>query len=92
MSGVSDVRRSEEPTERLTALTVEMALPLDRPENADVKAIIFLDTEDRGGMQLHGWDSDVEAIAALLGHLQAMFAANGMELDIVGIPETPEGL
>jgi hypothetical protein len=69
-----------------------MTRVLDEPENEDVRAIIFLDAEDRGGIQLHGWEDETEAMAHLFAHLQAIFRATGRDLDFIGIPDSPEGI
>jgi len=82
----------DHPVDRLTELCAEMTTPLDRPENEDVKAIVFLHDEGRGGIQLHGYDSQAEAMAELFVHMKAVFASMGKDLDFIGIPESPEGL
>lgn len=89
---MSDITRGEEPMDRLTGLCAEMTTVLDEPENADVRAIIFLDTNTRGGIQIHGWEDDLDAMAHLFIHMQAVFRANGRDIDFVGIPDSPEGL
>lgn len=87
-----EVTRSLEPHDRLTHLCAEMTTVLDRPENGDVRAIVMLNTDDRGGIQTHGYTDDTEAMAELFVHMQAIFRAAGKELDIFGIPNSPEGL
>lgn len=77
----STPRRTEEPHDRLTRLCAAMTDALDaHPERGDEKAIVFLQDEKRGGLQLHGYDDDTEAIADLLVHLRAIFEANGKRL------------
>ena len=83
---------SREPTDRLTRLCAEMTEPCDRPENADVKAIVFLSDEHRGGIQMHGYDDQTQGMVDLFLHLQVMFRSVGKDLQFVGIPESPEGL
>lgn len=81
-NGDDDVRRTEEPHDRLTELCAVMTDALDRalePGEAP-KCIVFLDDGDRGGLQLHGYDDDTDAIVDLLVHLRAIFRANGKEL------------
>jgi hypothetical protein len=87
-----DVTRGPEPMDRLTGLCDQMTRVLDYPENEDVRAIVFLDDGERGGIQLHGYTDDVEAMAALFVHMQAVFRANGRDIQFVGIPDSPEGL
>jgi hypothetical protein len=92
---VTDVRRPEdEPHDRLTRLCGAMTDALDaHPERREGdRCAIFLDDEHRGGIVLHGWESDTEALAALLMHLRAIFRANGKDLEVIGIPNSPEGL
>jgi hypothetical protein len=87
-------RQSDQPIDRLTELCAEMTVPLERPENAKVRAIVFLDDmeEERGGLQMFGWEDHTEAMAHLFVHMKAVFQANGADLDFIGIPESPEGV
>lgn len=87
-----DVTTHDGPVDRLTGLCAEMTTVLDRAENADVKAIVFLRDEERGGIQLHGYDSHGKAMAELFLHMKAVFASMGQELEFIGIPDSPEGL
>ena len=59
---------------------------------SEVRCIVFLDDGKRGGLQLHGYDNDTEAMADLLVHLRAIFAANGKTLEIVTVPDDPRSL
>jgi hypothetical protein len=86
------VTRGFEAIDRLTRLCVEMTEPLDKPENWDVKAVVLLHDEDRGGIQIHGYDDEAEAMADLFIHMKAIFQAQGKDLQFIGIPESPEGL
>jgi hypothetical protein len=84
----SDVTRSEEPHDRLTELCAVMTDALDaalEPGEAP-KCIVFLNDDDRGGLQLHGYDDDADAIVDLLVHLRAIFRANGQELQVHALP------
>ena len=54
-----------------------------QPEYDDgVKCCVFLQDGERGGLVLHGYDEDSEAIADLFLHLRAIFRSNGSELVI----------
>lgn len=77
------VKRTEnEPHSRLTRLCAAMTAAMEAdPEYRDTdKAIIFLDDGETGGIVLHGYESDSEAMADLIGHLMALFKANGKQL------------
>jgi hypothetical protein len=76
------VRRTEEPHDRLTRLCAAMTDALDAHPERRVgdKCIVFLDDGFRGGLQLHGYDQDSEAMADLFIHLRALFEANGKTL------------
>jgi hypothetical protein len=87
-----DVTSHDHPVDRLTDLCAEMTVPLERPENADVKASIFLHDTERGGIVLHGYDDEVEAMAELFVHMKAVFNSIGKDIDFIGIPDSPEGL
>jgi hypothetical protein len=75
-------RRSEQPHDRLTELCAVMttALEGDPLYGEGVKCIVFLQDGKRGGLQMHGYDDDAEAIADLFMHLKAIFEANGKTL------------
>lgn len=80
---MSDERRTEQPHDRLTRLCDAMTDALDaHPERGDEKCIVFLqsETDQRGGLQLHGYENDTEAMADLLFHLRAIFRANGKDM------------
>jgi hypothetical protein len=81
-------RRTEEPHDRLTRMCAAMTATLDaHPETSeDVKCIVFLQDGDRGGMQLHGYEEDSEAMVDLLMHLKAIFEANGQTLSFMPMP------
>jgi hypothetical protein len=86
---MSDVRRQEgEPFDRLTRLAAEMTDVLEAKgsEVEDVKCIVFLDDRDRGGIHLHGYEDDMEAMADLFLHMKAVFEANGKQLAFAPMP------
>jgi hypothetical protein len=78
-------QRAEQPHDRLTRLCAAMTDALDaHPEHDDEKCIVFLHSpaDSRGGIQLHGYDDDLEAVADLLVHLRAILETNGKTLII----------
>jgi hypothetical protein len=80
---MSDARRSLQPHDRLTRLAdAGIKAIAAHAEHGDAKVVIFLDSdsEDRGGMVLHGYDSDAEAVADVLLHVRAIMQANGKDL------------
>ena len=87
-----NVTRHEHSVDRLTGLCDEMRTPLLRPENDDVKAIVFLRDRERGGIVLHAYDDETEAMAELFLHIKAVFNSIGKDIDFIGIPDSPEGL
>lgn len=91
---MSEPTRSHEPHTRLTHLCAEMTKVLDREENADVKAIILLNDAENGGAQIHGYEegNDTQAVVDMFLHLQAIMRANGKDLEIIAIPDSPQGL
>jgi hypothetical protein len=81
-------RTEGEPHERLTRLCSAMTEALDaNPERGDERCIVFLQDGERGGLVLHGYDDDTEAITDLILHLRAIFEANGKQLLIVPLRE-----
>ena len=91
-----DVRRTTEPHDRLTRICDAMTKQFDlHPEKLPGdRAIVFLDSQDdkRGGINIHGYDDDLEAIVDLFMHLRAMFRATGRDLELVGIPDDASGI
>lgn len=83
-----DVRRSEgEPHDHLTRLCAAMTDALEaQPGSEGVKAVVMLDDGERGGIQLHGYDDDTDAMVDLFVHLRAIFNANGKELAFAPFP------
>lgn len=81
---------TEKPTDRLTRLANEVTAPLN--ELPDVKAVLMLQDGQRGGIVLHGYDEPSEAIADLYFHFRAVCRANGMELEMIAVPDSPEGI
>jgi len=55
------------------------------------KCIVFLDDGDRGGIQLHGYDDDAEAMGDLMRHIEALFKANGITMTFVAAEAIGEG-
>lgn len=82
--GIKDVRRSEEPHDRLTRLANSL---LDHipPDDHDVGVIVLCTDENGGGLGASGHKDDAEAIAAMFFHLKAIFAANGQDLILQGL-------
>lgn len=90
MSGEpKDVRREGKPFNRLTRMADQMTEAFDRlPEHRDGdKCIVFLDDGKMGGICIHGYDNDIDAMVDLFMHMKAMFKANGKDLDFVGLGE-----
>lgn len=82
---MAEAIRSEKPTDRLTRMCAAMTEAFDaHPEHRDGdKCIVFLDDGDHGGLQLHDYDDDTDAIVDLFLHLRALFAANGRTLKVM---------
>lgn len=89
---MGDERRTTEPHDRLTALcavmtdALDQALAAEDPAGPEPKCIVFLDDGDRGGIQLHGYDDDTDAMVDLFVHLRAIFRANGKDLAFAPFP------
>jgi hypothetical protein len=85
----SDPTRSDAPVDRLTRLCAAMTEALDaHPERGDEKCIVFLQDAGEsglGGLQLHGYDDDKDAMVDLLIHLKAIFESNGMQFMVMPI-------
>jgi hypothetical protein len=79
-----DVTRETEPVDRLTRLAGALVDALaEHPEyTSEIKAIVLLNDRERGGICLHGYDRDTEAIADLFVHLRSICEANGRKVII----------
>jgi hypothetical protein len=79
---MADERRTAQPHDRLTRMCAAMTdvFEAHAEYREGDKCIVFLDDGERGGMVLHGYDNDVDAMADLFMHLKALFKANGKEL------------
>lgn len=78
-----DTKTSNEPFDRLTELSAKMTEVLDLPQNADVKAIIFLNDPKRGGIQFHGYKDTTEGLADLFVHMKAVFNSQGKRFGVM---------
>lgn len=84
--------RSEKPGDRLTRLCAAMADALEaHPERGDEKCIIFMQDGKRGGLVLHGYDDDTDALVDLFMHLKAIFRANGKDIEFVNFDTIGHG-
>jgi hypothetical protein len=81
--------RQEEPHTRLTRLCEAAVEAMETsPEyQEDDKLIIFIDDEQEGGLVLHGYDDDTDAMGAIMSHMKALFQVNGLRLVLLPMPE-----
>jgi hypothetical protein len=81
--------QSDEPTDRLTNLANDILGAIEAHANyrPDDQAIVFVHGDGRGGVGTYGFEDSKEAIAALFVHMRAMFHANGLRLDIMGMDD-----
>lgn len=79
------VERNEgQPVDRLGELANEaLELIQASPDGDAVRAIILLEEGERCMTALGGWESDVDAVAAMFAHLAAVMKANGKELVVL---------
>lgn len=80
MSGAE--RTEGMPHDRLTRVADRMlaTVEADREHRDGDKCIVFMDDGRRGGIGMHGYDDDAEAMTDLLIHVKAIFEANGKTL------------
>lgn len=93
---MTDVTRTTEPHDRLTRICDSMTKQFDlHPEKLPGdRCIVFIDSQDekRGGINIHDYDDDVEAVVDLFMHMRAIMRANGKDLEFIGIPNDASGL
>jgi hypothetical protein len=101
---MSRERRSSEPVDRLTEFCARMTEALDaavheeeyqanlwgQPVPTPPKCVVFLQDGEKGGLQMHGYEDDAEALSDVFRHLRAIFRANGSDLLLGGL-EGPIG-
>jgi hypothetical protein len=98
-----NVEMGEEPFDRLTHLCKVMADALEDAIDKEiqaaesleeapspVKAIIFLNDDDNGGIEMFGFNNPNEGLAALMIHIRALFESQDKRLEY-GVM-TPQGL
>jgi hypothetical protein len=90
---MAEARRSDEPGSRATRLCAAMTEALEaHPEYGDdVKGAIFRRVGEQGGLVLHAYEDDGDAVMDVVQHLQAIFEANGGDLSIMVVPEIGHG-
>lgn len=78
-------RHTREPHDRLTRICDQMTKTFDmHPEHRSTdKCIVFLGDDAMGGLVIHGYNDENEAMVDLLMHLRAIFAANGKVMDLI---------
>jgi hypothetical protein len=86
---VSEARSSRTPKDRLTRICDQMTRTFDtHPEyHEGDRCIVLLDDGKMGGIVLHGYQDEKEAVIDLFLHLRAIFKAQGMDLDFITIPK-----
>lgn len=90
---MSHEKRTQQPHDRLTRMCDAAIKAFEvHPEHREGdKCIVFLDDGKRGGLVLHGYEKDTEAMVDLLMHLRAIFHANGKDLHLVPLERIGEG-
>jgi hypothetical protein len=85
---MSKPKRSREPHDRLTRICdVGIDAMEGHPEyGEDVRVVILLSDEEGGGVVIHGYERDTDAVVDLLMHLRAIMRANGKDLQIHALP------
>lgn len=95
---MDSARKADQPFDRLTGLCKVMTDALDRAVEAEegehlpVRAIVFLEDDEKGGIVTSGYEDTIAAMAAVFVHIKAIFQAEGKDLDFIGIPDSPEGI
>jgi len=74
---IEDLRQDDQPFDRLTELANTMRESINTPDNNDVRGIVFLSDSEMSGIVLFGFDDPIRAMAELLVHMKAVFAAQG---------------
>jgi hypothetical protein len=83
---MANEHRTEEPHDRLTRLCQRVLELLEaEPEYDGERCVIFISGEGNGGLMMHGYENDSEAVADVLIHLKAIMAANGRQMIIAPI-------
>jgi len=88
-------RSYDEPHDRLTGLCAVMTEALDaQPNTDDVRCVVFLSDDERGGLVTHGYgegeEEQLQAWLDVFSHLRALMRANGKDLALVPVMQDPE--
>lgn len=77
-----NVKRSLKAEHQLTKLGELMTKVLDDlgGDAAGLRAIVIVEDEQSAGLTLHNYPNDLAAVPAMVGNLQAILRANGMDL------------
>ena len=86
--------RSEEPTDRKTRIADRVVELIQHdPEYIEGDRALTVILDDKGGgIGMFGYEADNEAMSDLFLMLRSIARANGMDLEYVSIPDSPEGL
>lgn len=87
--------RTTEPADRLGRLAAAMTDALEaHPEYRGDQAVVFLssDFDKRAVSHLSGYENDLDAMVDVFVHMQAVFRANGRDIDFIGVPDDLSGL
>jgi hypothetical protein len=80
---MSDVKRTEEPHDPLTEVGAKLLEAFEAmPEAKGLRVVLFIENDQRCATVLDGWNTDLDAMAAVFAHMAAVFEANGKKLII----------
>ena len=85
---MSDEIKSVKPHDKLTRICEAMTLAMDCSEEStgQEKAIVLIQDGNRGGMVLHGYADDKEALADFMQHAEALFKTFGVKMKVMPMP------
>ena len=77
-------RRESESHDELTGVGAKLLEAFEAmPESKGRRIVLFIEDDSRCATCLGGWDSDMDAIAAVFAHLAAVFEANEKKMMLV---------
>jgi hypothetical protein len=97
IGGFYNVHETSEPDDRVSRLAHAAAGAIEAHSEYgdDVKAIILIDTAGEGTIGMLGYEPDEghpAVLAAMLQHVAVIASAGGLQVDVLGIPSSPEGI
>jgi len=80
------------PHDRLTQMgDAALTFIREAPDYQNERVIVMLNTDERGGIAIGGYEDDADALVDMFMHLKAIMEANGKSLSFLSMDEDGVG-